>query len=354
MDTFTRREMLAYLGLGAASIALAEAGLMASARAATPARPFTWAATGGQWGEQLDAIFVGKGGFAQKSGVTPTHSFQLETVAVSKIVASNGDPPYDVSNNTVVDVTMLNNSGLLLPFNTSLMPNLANVYETGRIGNVFAGTNFLLFGLVWNTKQVPKAPTSFKELLSAGYKGRIGIPAYGWFGLYWLQALNKELGGNEDNVTPGITAIADMVKKNKAVMVENAAHASQLMEQGEVVMMPLMNGIAARLQDKNVPVQFGVVPGTLALVTGFVILKGTPYEEAANRFINLTLDPELQAAFSAITKYPPTNRRAVLPAALDHLKVTEADLQKTARLDWSKVVAHKADYLKRWNEEVLA
>jgi hypothetical protein len=64
MGPITRREMMRFFGLGSAAIALVEAGLLTPANAA---RDFTWASTGGSWGEHLDDIFVKKGGFAEKT-----------------------------------------------------------------------------------------------------------------------------------------------------------------------------------------------------------------------------------------------------------------------------------------------
>ena len=43
----------------------------------------------------------------------------------------------------------------------------------------------------------------------------------------------------------------------------------------------------------------------------------------------------------------------MLPPDFDYIKVTEAQLANTVKLDWNKVVRHRAEYLKRWNEEVL-
>jgi putative spermidine/putrescine transport system substrate-binding protein len=350
MANITRREFAALLGMSASAIALAEAGLVTPAFAA---RDFTWASTGGAWGEHLENIFVRKGGFAKATGLTPQHSFQLESVAASKIIAARGNPPYDISDHGDAEVVMMNDSGLIRPYNASLMPNLADIYDTAKIGNIYASTSFLLFGLVWNTKEIKQAPTSFKDLARPEFKGRVGIPAYGWYGIYWLHGFNKSLGGNEDNITPGITATAEIVRKNKAVIIQNADHGKKLMESGDVIICPYWNGIASQMRRDGVPTKFESVPGTLALGTGFVILKGTPYEEAANKFVNLTLDPKLQVEFSSWNLYPPTNRKAVLPPDLQYIKVTEEQLANTVKLDWKKVVAHKGDYLKRWNERVL-
>lgn len=350
MERLTRREFAALLGMTTASIAFMEAGGIHPALAA---RDFTWASTGGAWGEHLENIFVEKGGFAKATGLGQQHSFQLELVAASKIVAANGNPPYDVSDHGDAEVVMMNSSGLLLPYKADLMPNYADVDATAKIGNIYASTSFLLFGLVWNAKEIKQAPTSFEDLKRPEFKGRVGIPAYGWYGMYWLHGFNKALGGNEDNITPAISFVADVVRNNKAVIIENADHGKKLMELGEIILNPFWNGIAFQMQKDGVQTKFESVPGTLALGTGFVILKGTPYEEAANKFVNLSLDPKLQVEFSSWNLYPPTNRKAVLPPELAHIKVTDEQLKHTVKLDWAKVVTHKADYLKRWNEEVL-
>ena len=63
----------------------------------------------------------------------------------------------------------------------------------GGLKNWFAGYVLVIMPLVYNTKEASK-PTSYQDQLNAKYKGRVGIPAYGWVGNSWLQVLNKTLG----------------------------------------------------------------------------------------------------------------------------------------------------------------
>ena len=356
MDGFTRRDTMRLLARTSAAIGLIEAGQMLPGLVgqAQAEQDFTWASTGGSWGEHVESIFVGQGGFAAASKVSPVHSYQLETIATAKIIAANGSPPYDVSDNGDAEVLQMRDAGLLVSYDPALIPNLADVPEAARIGDVYASTNFLLFGLVRDAKQVPTPATSFQVLLDPAYKGRIGVPAFGWYGMYWLHGVNKALGGTEDNMDPGMKFAAAVVKGNNAVTVENADHGRKLFGQGEIVFCPFWNGICNQLARRNLPVKFDAVPGTLAIGTGFVILKGTANAKAAQSFVNLTLDPKLQAEFAAWNLYPPTNRKAVMPAEFADIAVTPAQLANTVKLDWTKVVAHKAEYLKRWNEEVLS
>ena len=89
MERLSRRQFATLLGMSATAITFAEAGMP---RQSLAARDFTWASTGGAWGEHLESIFVEKGGFAKATGLSPQHSFQLESVAASKIVAAKGNP----------------------------------------------------------------------------------------------------------------------------------------------------------------------------------------------------------------------------------------------------------------------
>ena len=77
-------------------------------------------------------------------------------------------------------------------------------------------------------------------------------------------------------------------------------------------------------------------------------------------FVNYTLDPERQIAFSRLTGYPPTNVKAMknLPADLKHLEHTDADLEGLGKIqrqtDYMTMFPVKDQVTERWNKEVLA
>jgi len=335
----------------ASAVALVEAGLLKSAFAAQ--QPFNWASTGGSWGEQLEKSFIDGPGFPARTKLELVHTAQLETVSVSKIIANRGNPPYDVSNNGPAEAVMLQEAGCIVDYDPALVPNLKDIPPQAKVGNYFGGFTIMSLGLAWNTKEAKK-PAGFKDLWRPEYKGRVAIPAYGWYGDYWLHSLNKLLGGDEDNIEPGLKAVAELMKTNDAIIVENAGHGMKLLEQGEVVIMPYWNGRVVALQEQGVPVAFEYVAGTLAVGQGFVIIKGTPYEKEACMLVNNTLDPEAQLTFARYSKYPPSNRRAVLPPDLEKVRIPDGALEKAAVLDYSKIAKHRAAYLERWNKEVLS
>ncbi len=346
----SRRAMLGHFGKMAGLVALAEAGLLNQAFAA---QRLNWASTGGTWGETIKKAFIDTPGWPAKANVDPVHTAQLETVSISKIIASKNNPPYDVTNNGPAEAVQLRDAGVALDYDLALIPNWKDIPPQAKVGSYFGSFTIMSMGLAWNTKEAKK-PKSFRDLWDKKYKGRIGVPAYGWYGQYWLHALNKTLGGTEDNISPAMRAVADLVKQNDPIMIENAGHGMNLLEKGEIIMAPYFSGRVVALQEKGVPVAFEYVNGTLAVGQGFVIVKGTQLAKEAAMLVNNTLDPELQLIFARFSKYPPSNRKAKLPDELKNVAIPPGALDRAATLDYSKVAKHQAAYLERWNKEVLA
>ncbi len=347
---FSRRDALKAFGTTALTGSIVPA-FAPSSPVAAQGRPFTWAATGGTWGDTIGRIFIKP--FAAEQKLATSHSAQLEAVAASKIMATCGSAPFDVSNGPQADYDLLFGSNCIEPYDPAIVTNLPNVFAEAKQGDFYAAFSILLFGMCWNTKEAQK-PTSFMDLLLPKYRGRVGIPAYGWYGMAWLHALNKTLGGNEDNIDAGIAAAAEMVKKNKAVVVENADHGTRLMDSGDVVLMPYWNGRTIRLQEANIPAEFAIVPGTVLLGSGFSIMKGSPFARKAQALVQSTLDPAKQLEFAQWSKYPPSNKLVKLPSDLQAIAIPDGALEKTAKLDWQKINQHRSTYLERWNKEVIS
>ena len=99
---FSRRSALRVIGASIAATAAGPVFLRNAAQAQT--RPFTWASTGGTWGETLKRVFVDA--FAESQKLQLVHSAQLESVAMSKILVSCGNAPFDVSNGPQADMDL--------------------------------------------------------------------------------------------------------------------------------------------------------------------------------------------------------------------------------------------------------
>lgn len=348
MGNQSRRDFLRYAAGGAATIALAEGGLIQPAMAQSDT--FVWSSTGGSWGAKLDEVFVQGPDFAGQTGLKPTLAVEMDSVAASKVVANCGNPPFDVSSAGQPEIALTRDC--LDEYDTSITTNFEDIYEGARIGKIYAPFAILAFGIVWNNQRLD-APDDWSILADPKFKGRIGVPAYGWYGMPWLHAVNKHLGGTEDNIDPGIEFVAKLVKDNNAILIENADMGSQVFQRDEVDVMPFWNGRAVRLAASGLPVDFKMIKNGITVGVGFTILKGAEHREAANIFVNNTLAPGPQSQFASWSKYPPTNQKAEVPADLDKYRLSDEVFALVAELDWDKINQHRSEYLDRWNREVL-
>jgi putative spermidine/putrescine transport system substrate-binding protein len=351
----SRRQFQAALGWGAASIALGEVGLSRAARAE---ENFTLASTGATWGEGLRASFVEAPKFEEKAGVKVTQEFAIDSVFTAKAMASCGSPPFSSLAVLQAEANFLALGGCLQDYDLDICTNYKDIIDSakeparGQLKNWFTPFVLIVMGLVYNTKEATK-PTSYQDLLNPKYKGRVGIPAYGWVGNSWLQVLNKTLGGNEDNVDAGIAFLAQLVKKNDAIIIENTDAALKAFTREEIVIMPFWNGRTFVLQGQGVPVDIEYIPGTMLVGNGFPVLRGGKFIEQTNRFCNVTMDGQYQMMMTKKFFYPPSNGNAKLPPDLAKYAFPTDKEKNVVPIDYEKMNTYKSKYLDRWNKEVL-
>lgn len=352
----SRRQLLQSVAAGAAAIGAAELGGLGSARAEDR---FIVASTGGSWGDGIRASFITAPKLADKFKAPIEQATQIESVAVSKILAQPTNPPFSVSQHGDPEAILLADSGCVQAYDPTLVPNFKDLYpiatQEPRDGmqEWFGSLVLTVWALTYNTKYVTNEPTSFEEMWNPKYKGRVGIPAFGWYGMLWLHEVNRVLGGTEKDASKGLAAIADLVRKNRAVILENADQTVQAFQREEVVIAPFFNGRTSALQEAGVPVKIAYVPGTVLLNAGYVIMKATRYRELANAFVNATFTPEYQLIMTKRFRYPPSNRKAVLPPSMARYRVREQDLAHAIKLDWVEINKTRAVNLDHWNKQVL-
>jgi putative spermidine/putrescine transport system substrate-binding protein len=350
-----RRQFQTALGWGAASVALSELGLP---RPASAEENFTLASTGATWGEGLRTSFVDAPKFEQKVGVKVAQEFAIDSVFTAKAMASCGNPPFSSLAVLQAEANFLALGGCLQDYDLDICTNYKDIIDSakepprGQLKNWFTPFVLIVMGLVYNTKEASK-PASYQDLLNPKYKGRVGIPTYGWVGNSWLQVLNKTLGGNEDNVDPGIAFLAELVKKNEAVIIENTDAALKAFTREEIVIMPFWNGRTFVLQGQGVPVDIEYILGTMLVGNGFPVLRGGKFIEQTNRFCNITMDGQYQMMMTQRFFYPPSNGNAKLPADLARYAFPTDKEKNVVPIDYEKMNAHKSQYLDRWNKEVL-
>jgi len=318
------------------------------------ARPkFTLASTGGSWGAGNRKVFAEQSGFEKKFDVEMVYHHQIDAVVVAQAVANKDNPIFDAASAMLPNAVKMYIAGAAVDgLDMNIVTNWPDIYPQARFKNVLGGFCFLNFGLVYNTTHV-KRPQSYKDLWNPTYKGRVGIPQYGWMGNSWLHGINKVFGGTEDNTMPGIEGLADLMKKQKPILVQNTDHAMKLFTSEELVLMPFWDGRTRMLQGQGVPVDFVWAKNFVALFIGMLLMRNTKDPKLGMEFVNLSLAPDSQVEFMKIFKYAPCNRKCTFPSGFEHVRVTEKELENAADLDWVRVVNNMEKNLELWNKHVL-
>jgi putative spermidine/putrescine transport system substrate-binding protein len=147
----------------------------------------------------------------------------------------------------------------------------------------------------------------------------------------------------------------DRIKPHIAAWWTGGAQTTQMLQSGDVAMIPTWNGRAQPVIDSGAPVRIVWNQG-LYSIEGWGIPRGSPRADLARQFIRFCANPQRQAAYPDALAYGPTNlkayehiapaRAALLPTHPDNLKN-----MRLANEDWWS--ANRAMATERFNAWVL-
>ena len=242
--TLSRRDFLYAARMGAMTIGLAELGFPSLARAEDN---FAISIVGGTWGQGQIKTYITETDFEKKNNVTISYDYAQDNIRAAKAIASCGNPVFTTVEALNSQAVLLAEGGCVADYDLDIVTNYKDVLSLSKeqprkgLNNYFAGSYLMAIGLTYNTKEAGE-PTSFEDLLSPKFKGRIAIPSFDWFGPQFLYAVNGALGGTNDNVDRGMQFIAELVKKNNAILLSSSDAGMQAFTRGEIIAMPYWNG----------------------------------------------------------------------------------------------------------------
>lgn len=339
----SRRDVLA--GAGAISVAavLPRPGSAADAIVST--------IFGGKFEEVYRATIVEP--FRKKFGHDVTLKLGSGSEWLTTAVISKDHPEIDVLWLAFPESIKAINEDLAIELLPAELPNLSDVepiwYDTYKHKGV--GLDYAAFGLAYRTDRIAAAPTSWADLWKPEYKGKLAMPDLTASGGYETLVIAAKLnGGSESNIEPGFEAMK-RVRPSVRKFYKSNPEAAQLFERGEVNIGAYWDGRTWALTDGGVPIRF-VIPkeGASVGMVSYHIMKNTPKMAACKEFVNFAISVEGQEGFCNGMGYGPVNRKAKLvPPASDRVP----SLKNLLMLDWFKIEPQMAQWLDRWNREIV-
>lgn len=352
-----RRDVLKLASAAAAS--LAAPAVFRGSAALAQAKPesisvMTW---GGLWGDAVakgvDAKFTAATGVkvVQDRGSSP-----VERITKIKVNAGN----------QLFDCVQLHDGlfpaavaqGVLEPLDPA-SPNMPNLRELlpGMLYPNYAISIFSAVGLCYNTKEVKSPPTSWADLWRPEFKKRIVLPEISHsIGPYIVPIGALAAGKPTKDADAGFDMFRKMVKL-EPIFAKDTDAIMNALTNGDAVIGLLYKSQTFTVQDrKKEPVDW-VFPkeGGIAVGWGTGIAKGSKNKELAEKYINLSVDPQAQTFFTDAFNYPGSHKKMLdmlTPEKRARVQFTEAQVASMVTLDHAFMSAERGKWVEQWNRIV--
>ena len=254
------------------------------------------------WGEYIsngsdDSVDV-VAAFEKLTGIKVNYTtFDSNESLYAKL--KSGAANYDVIIPSDYMVAKMISEGMLMPLDYSNIPNFQNIDEEYRNGDYDPENAYTVpytlctTGIIYNTKMVDEAPTSWADLWDEKYAGNI-LMFNNSRDAYAIGAFKSGSSVNPQT-TEEVDAVVDELKAQKPLV--QAYVVDQVRDKmigGEAAIGVMFSGDAIYVIGENPDLDY-VIPeeGTNVWIDGWVIPKNAPNKENAEKFIDFMCRPDV-------------------------------------------------------------
>lgn len=238
-------------------------------------------------------------------------------------------------------------------------PVYKNLYDVARFKSNKAVTIGLdATGLVYNERLFAAKgwapPTSWRDLANPRYKGKVEFPTISnSYGLQTLIVLAHLSGGSEQNIQPGFDTVKTSVAPNVLSFDPSPGKISELFQTDSIALAAWGDGRSQALRNQGVPVRF-VAPKEGAVVMGLSMcpVKHDAPNALAQKFVQFSLSPEIQALYAEEEGVAPVNRQTRLSPAVASRVPGPTAVANMRKVDWNVVNDRRATWTQEWNRDV--
>jgi len=285
--------------------------------------------------------------FEEKYNVDVVAATNIEWYTLPKISeeVSSGKPQIDLVQLTVSDFMRGLDMGIWEKLDYNNLPESKNIYE--RYKSPY-GIGFETYqeGLVFNKTSGKPVPTKLEDLWNPKYTVTLAQSHE----QYLIPMFNHMLTGHYTPVDlDKIFAKLDELRSHMPTAFTADAHLRTLIANNEVDLAVFFNNRGGLMIDDGMNVQFVTVPSAFVGVDYWGIVKGSPKEELAEKFINFSLAKEQQLANAKRQYLGPTNKEV----KLDHDSVVSKGVAYGNQLENAltmKDYKYIAEHLDQWTE----
>ena len=238
----------------------------------------------------------------------------------------------------VPDFYQLKSRGQLLPYMPAEIKSL--IQPLADYDGSFTAVRLGTLGVVYNTKKIKEAPKNWDDLKKPEYKGAYGIANPALSGTAYMSvALLAQTFGWE---------YFEALRANGAKMGKGSGQVVDDTSSGDLVAALGVDYIVLDKIDKGATLGFAFPKEMLVLPSPIAIMKGTPNEVAAKKFVDYVLSKDGQQVIADEGTIPvrtdvKSPERFKLPAADEAMK-------RAIKIDYSKVMNEKEPTVKKFTD----
>ncbi|QSY98000.1 ABC transporter substrate-binding protein (plasmid) [Rhizobium bangladeshense] len=309
----------------------------------------TW---GGSFRDLIDEAIGQK--FTAETGVEVEYVTGGTMDRLNQAKLASAKPESDITFTTAHVGWLYANDGLFEQLDLSKMPNASHLVEQAKISPYHIGAWAYVYTIGYLPDQLPKGVKfdSWEGLWDPALKGMIASPDFDPSHIIAVAA--KLEGGDAAHWEKGQEKLKAL-KPNYKAFYTNDANSQQLFATGETPVQVILSMNAYYMRDQGVPVEL-VIPkeGGVLGVDTMGIMKGSTKSDLAYKFMNIALDPEVQAKIAELKKGSPVIDNAKLKpeiAALPGIFTTPEQWASQTLIIDHKLRAEKTAEWRKWFAE---
>src|SRR5438034_7833145 len=306
---------------------------------------------GGSWKDLITETVAKK--FTADTGVEVEFITGGTIDRLNKEKLAKGNPESDITFTTSHVGWLYANDGLYETLDLSKIPNAANLLEQAKISPYHIGTWAYVYTIGYRPDLIKDLKfESWADLWRPEVRGKLAAPDFDPSHLIVVAALLS--GGDAATWEKGQAKLKELKPSFKAFYT-NDANSQQLIANGETPVQVILSMNAHYMAGEGVPIQL-VIPkeGAVLGIDTVAIMKGSKKAELAYKFINIALDPQVQAEVANFKKGSPVVLDAKLDPAIAKLPgvFTSVDQwNKQAIIIDHKLRAEKTAEWRKWFAE---
>jgi putative spermidine/putrescine transport system substrate-binding protein len=339
----TRRGLLGATGLGAATLAMPRI-------ARGQAVEFVLGCNGGVSYRNLYRTVLQH--FERRHNVKVVPVFGDGSALLNRAIAEKARPTMDAFVTFQGGWLIGKAEGVLEKVNYNRIPYIDDVHDFLKDSDGYAPfVNFGAWGIVYNRDTVRRPPRSFKALWDRAFDRKVMVGGVFHWQIH-LAAFAYAWTGDQKNINAAFDRMKELAPRLGGFYGLSSDTQSKF-QQGIADIAPWYSYTAQRVRQIGIPVAFQMPEeGGFIYPSAYHAVKGSQKVELTEKLIGTFYDPELQPALAAEEGFIPSNKKTVLPAAVQAELPTLAEVQTCHNWDWDLINKNQDAWLTRWNTEI--